>query len=145
MIPGLANAEFVKYGRMHKNTYINSPQIINATYQTKLYPKVFFAGQITGVEGYVESAASGIYAAVNMYRLINGEELLIFPKETIMGSMANYISIKNENFQPMNANFGIVPELVKEGKVKKKDRKELYGTRAVVKMKEFIIECKIKI
>ena len=145
MIPGLENAEYVKYGRMHKNTYINSPQIINATYQTKMYPKVFFAGQITGVEGYVESAASGIYAAVNMLRLINNEELLVFPKETIMGSMANYISIKNENFQPMNANFGIVPELVKEGKIKKKDRKEYYGHRAVETMKEFIEECKIKI
>ena len=145
LIPGLSNAEFVKYGRMHKNTYINSPAIINATYQTKKYPKVFFAGQITGVEGYVESSASGICAAINMYRLINGEELLVFPKETIMGSMANYISIKNEDFQPMNANFGIVPELESTTKVKKKDRKLFYGERAINTMKEFIVECKIKI
>ena len=145
LIPGLANAEFVKYGRMHKNTYINSPEIINATYQSKKYPKVFFAGQITGVEGYVESSASGIYAAVNMLRLINNEELLVFPKETIMGSMANYISIKNSDFQPINANFGIVPELINNGKVKKKDRKLFYGQRAIDTMKEFIKECKIKI
>ena len=145
LIPGLNNAEFVKYGRMHKNTYINSPAIINATYQTKKYPKVFFAGQITGVEGYVESSASGIYAAVNMLRLINNEELLVFPKETIMGSMANYISIKSEDFQPMNANFGIVPELESATKVKKKDRKLFYGERAISTMKEFIEKCQIKI
>ena len=145
LIPGLENAEFVKYGRMHKNTYINAPEIINATYQSKKYPNIFFAGQITGVEGYVESSASGIYAAVNMYRLLNGEELLVFPKETIMGSMANYISIKNENFQPMNANFGIVPEVVSDKKVKKKDRKLYYGQRAIGTMEEFIDRCKIKI
>jgi methylenetetrahydrofolate--tRNA-(uracil-5-)-methyltransferase len=106
---------------------------------------VFFAGQITGVEGYVESSASGIYAAINMYRLINNMELLVFPKETIMGSMAQYICTKTADFQPINANFGIVPELESSGKVKKKDRKSLYGQRAVSKMKEFIRECEIKI
>ena len=145
LIPGLANAEFVKYGRMHKNTYINAPEIINATYQSKKYPNVFFAGQITGVEGYVESSASGIYAAINMYRFLNNEELLVFPKETIMGSMANYISIKTENFQPMNANFGIVPEVTSDKKIKKKERKLYYGQRAIDTMKEFISRCKIKI
>lgn len=145
LIPGLANAEFVKYGRMHKNTYINSPVILNPTYQSKQYPNVFFAGQITGVEGYVESSASGIYAAINMLRHLNGEELLVFPKETIMGSMANYISIKNEDFQPINANYGIVPELVSDSKVKKKDRKLYYGNRAIDTMEEFIKLWKIKI
>ena len=145
LIPGLENAEYVKYGRMHKNTYINSPSILNPTYQSKKYPKVFFAGQITGVEGYVESSASGIYAAINMYRLINNLDLLVFPKETIMGSMAQYITTKTVDFQPMNANFGIVPELDYTGKVKKKDRKALYGQRAVETMKEFIDKCEIKI
>ena len=145
LIPGLENAQFVKFGRMHKNTYINAPEIINATYQSKKYPNVFFAGQITGVEGYVESSASGIYAAINMYRLLNNEELLVFPKDTIMGSMANYISIKNENFQPINANFGIVPEVESDLKIKKKERKLYYGQRAVDSMKEFIEKCKIKI
>ena len=145
LIPGLENAEYVKYGRMHKNTYINSPSILNPTYQSKKYPKVFFAGQITGVEGYVESSASGIYAAINMHRLINNLELLVFPKETIMGSMAQYITTQTVDFQPMNANFGIVPELDYTGKVKKKDRKALYGQRAVETMKEFIDKCEIKI
>ena len=145
MIPGLKDAEFVKYGRMHKNTYINSPAILNATYQSKKYPNVFFAGQITGVEGYVESSASGIYAAINMLRLIEGENLVVFPKETIMGSMANYISIPNSDFQPINANFGIVPEVLSTTKIKKKDRKLFYGERAINTMKEFITTCKIKI
>lgn len=144
LIPGLENAEFVKYGRMHKNTYINSPQILNATYQTKKYPNIFFAGQITGVEGYVESSASGIYAAINMLRFLKNEELLVFPKETIMGSMANYISIPHSDFQPMNANFGIVPDLDSSIRIKKKDRKLLYGERAVLIMKEFIEKWKIK-
>lgn len=144
MIPGLENAEFVKYGRMHKNTYINSPKLLNPTYQMKEYPKIFFAGQITGVEGYVESAASGIYAAINMYRLINNQELIVFPLETIMGSMANYISSPHESFVPMNANFGIVKELELDKKCKKKDRKLLYGQRALNKMKEYIELCQIK-
>ena len=141
MIPGLENANFVKYGRMHKNTYLNSPKLLKATYQTVDYPKVFFAGQITGVEGYVESSASGIYAAINMLRLLKGEELVIFPRETIMGSMAQYISSFHDDFEPMNANFGIVPEL--DFHCKKKDRKEYYGNRAINKMKEVIKEWKI--
>ena len=141
MIPGLENVNFVKYGRMHKNTYINSPKILKSTYQTINYPKVFFAGQITGVEGYVESSASGIYAAINMLRLLKGEELVTFPRETIMGSMANYISVYHDEFVPMNANYGIVPEL--DFHCKKKERKEFYGNRAVNKMKEVISLWKI--
>ena len=135
MIPGLENANFVKYGVMHRNTYINSPKILNPTYQTKKYPKIFFAGQITGVEGYVESAASGIYAAINMERLINNKPLFIFPNETVMGSMSYYIThTSSENFQPMNANFGIMKDL--EFKHNKKERKSLYGKRALEKIKE---------
>lgn len=141
MIPGLENVNFVKYGRMHKNTYINSPKILKSTYQTINYPKVFFAGQITGVEGYVESSASGIYAAINMLRLLKGEDLVTFPRETIMGSMANYISVYHDEFVPMNANYGIVPEL--DFHCKKKERKEFYGNRAVNKMKEVISLWKI--
>ena len=141
MIPGLENVNFVKYGRMHKNTYINSPKILKSTYQTINYPKVFFAGQITGVEGYVESSASGIYADINTLRLLKGEDLVTFPRETIMGSMANYISAYHDEFVPMNANYGIVPEL--DFHCKKKERKEFYGNRAVNKMKEVISLWKI--
>ncbi len=137
MIPGLEKAEFVKYGLMHKNTYINSPKLLNATYQSKEFNNVFFCGQMTGVEGYVESAASGIYAAINMLRHLNEEELVILPQETIMGSMAHYITHASKtNFQPMNANFGILPSL--EIDHKKKERKMLYGERAIRILQEFI-------
>lgn len=130
MIPGLENCRFAKYGRMHKNTYINAPKILNPTYQTKEYPNIFFAGQISGVEGYVESAASGIYAAVNMDRYLKGKELHIFSPKTIIGSMSNYIcNASPDGFQPMNANFGILPEL--EFSHKKKDRKMHYANRAL--------------
>ncbi len=136
MIPGLENAVILRYGVMHKNTYINSPKCLNNTYQYKKNPDIFFAGQITGVEGYVESAASGLYAAINMYKRLCNEELVVFPTETMMGAMVNYITTPNENFQPMNANYGIVPEL--GYKHSKKERKLLYGKRGLEVMKEFI-------
>ena len=130
MIPGLENCRFAKYGRMHKNTYINAPVILNPTYQTKKYPNLFFAGQISGVEGYVESAASGIYAAINMDRYLRGKELHVFPQSTIMGSMSLYICNANKDgFQPMNANFGIVAPL--EDNHNKKSRKAMYAERAL--------------
>ena len=135
MIPGLENARFAKYGRMHKNTYINAPKILNPTFQTKKYPNLFFAGQISGVEGYVESAASGIYAAINMDRFLKGKDLVVFPSTTVMGSMANYIcNASPEGFQPMNANFGIMEDL--NIPHKKKDRKALYAKRALETMAE---------
>ncbi len=137
MIPGLENARFAKYGRMHKNTYINAPKILNPTFQTKKYPNIFFAGQISGVEGYVESAASGIYAAVNMDRYLKGLELMILPKTTVMGSMSIYIcNASSDGFQPMNANFGIMEDL--DIPHKKKERKSLYAKRALEVMEEEI-------
>ena len=122
-----------KYGRIHKNTYINAPKILNNTLQTKKFPKIFFAGQLSGVEGYVESFATGIVAALNMDLLIQGKELLVFPPETMIGSLLNYISQPQTEFVPMNANFGIVPSLTN---VNKKERKKAYGTRALAKIKE---------
>ncbi len=133
MIPGLENVRFAKYGRIHKNTYINAPKILNNTLQTKKFPKIFFAGQLSGVEGYVESFATGIVAALNMDLLIQGKELLVFPPETMIGSLLNYISQPQTEFVPMNANFGIVPSLTN---VNKKERKKAYGTRALAKIKE---------
>ena len=123
MIPGLENAEFIKYGVMHRNTFINSTNLLNNTYQMLSNKNIFFAGQITGVEGYVESISSGMVAGINAVRLINNEEKKIFPKETMIGALARYISTQNDKFQPMNANFGIVPEL--QGK-KIKDKKLRY-------------------
>lgn len=112
MIPGLENAEFVRYGVMHRNTYINSPGLLNRYYQTDKYPKIFFAGQITGVEGYVESASSGILAGYNMARFMHGEAMFEPDIKTAIGSLPMYISNKSiTKFQPMNSNFGIIEGL----------------------------------
>ena len=121
MIPGLENARFVRYGVMHRNTYLRSPEMMTATYQTKARSDLFFAGQMTGVEGYVESAASGLYAGINTAKLALGQEPVVFPPETMMGAMAHYIThASKNNFQPINANFGIVPRL----KQKIRDKRE---------------------
>lgn len=123
MIPGLENAEFIKYGVMHRNSYINSPKLLDETYNLKSNPNIYFAGQITGVEGYVESISSGMVASLNAVSRLKDTEKVIFSEFTMIGSLAKYISTNNEKFQPMNANFGILPEL--EGK-KIKDKKERY-------------------
>ena len=123
MIPGIQNAEFVKYGVMHRNTYINSSKLLDETYCLKTNPNIFFAGQITGVEGYVESISSGMLAALNACAKLKDENEIIFPETTVIGALAKYISTPNERFQPMNANFGILPEL--KGK-KIKDKKLRY-------------------
>lgn len=142
MIPGLENANFVKYGVMHRNSFINAPAILNEGMQTKQFKNIFFAGQLSGVEGYVESAASGIVAGINMDRYLSGKGLYYFSPKTIMGSMINYIcNASKDGFQPMNANFGIVEEL--GFKHKKKDRKMLYANRAIEeinKAKEWLDE-----
>lgn len=139
MIPGLENAQFVRYGVMHRNSYICSPLHLLNTYQLKESMEVFMAGQITGVEGYVESAQSGMVAGINMARLLEGKNPLKFPQETVMGALVNYITnASEEDFQPMKANFGILPEL--ETKVKKKQRKEAYANRAIATMEKFIDE-----
>ena len=139
MIPGLENAEIVRYGVMHRNTYINSPVALEESYAFKGRNDLFFAGQLTGVEGYVESAQSGIVAGMNMVRYLNKQEPVIFPQETIMGALAYYITHCDEsNFQPMKANFGILPDL--PVRVKKKLRKEAYANRAIEVMDQFINE-----
>ena len=126
MIPGLKNAEFVKYGVMHRNTYINSTKLLDNTYNLKSNTNIFFAGQITGVEGYVESISSGMVTALNACMKYRGNEKIIFPDTTIIGALAKYISSPNDKFQPMNANFGIVPVLNE----KIKDKKVKYGKLA---------------
>ena len=127
MIPGLEQAEFVKYGVMHRNTYLNSGKLLDETYCLKSHPNIYFAGQITGVEGYVESISSGMVAALNAVSNFqfhgNKREKIVFSNNTVIGALARYIATPNPNFQPMNANFGILPEL--EGK-KIKDKKERY-------------------
>ncbi|PFJ28936.1 methylenetetrahydrofolate--tRNA-(uracil(54)-C(5))-methyltransferase (FADH(2)-oxidizing) TrmFO [Bacillus anthracis] len=138
LIPGLENAEIVRYGVMHRNTFINSPNLLRPTYQYKQRDDLFFAGQMTGVEGYVESAASGLLAGINAARLVKGEEPVVLPPVTAMGSMANYITATNaKNFQPMNANFGLFAPL--EKKIKRKaERNEAYATRALETIQNFV-------
>ncbi|MGN4928652.1 FADH(2)-oxidizing methylenetetrahydrofolate--tRNA-(uracil(54)-C(5))-methyltransferase TrmFO [Bacillus cereus group sp. MYBK14-1] len=138
LIPGLENAEIVRYGVMHRNTFINSPNLLRPTYQYKQRDDLFFAGQMTGVEGYVESAASGLLAGINAARLVQGEEPVVLPPVTAMGSMANYITATNaKNFQPMNANFGLFAPL--EKKIKKKaERNEAYAARALETIQNFV-------
>ena len=118
MIPGLKEAEFVKYGVMHRNTYINSPKLLDATYNLKKNRNIYFAGQISGVEGYVESISSGMVAALNACNDFmknqnnnNDDKKIIFPEETVIGALAKYISTPNEKFQPMNANFGYITRI----------------------------------
>ena len=144
MIPGLENAEFVRYGVMHRNTYINSPLVLNTDYSLIKYPKVFFAGQITGVEGYVESASSGMIAGINASRKLMGMESVVFPASTCSGALIKYITDReNKKFQPMNANFGIIDW----ERVKIKNKKERYeyisslALKALDKVIEKILLC----
>lgn len=139
MIPGLENARIIRYGVMHKNAFINAPKHLNESYQLRSNPKVFIAGQLSGVEGYVESAASGLIAALNMHRLLNEIPMIKLPVESVMGAQADYIANANpKHFQPMNANFGLLPPL--EFKHRKNQRKALYASRALEAMEAFIRE-----
>ena len=139
MIPGLENAEFLRYGVMHRNSFMNSPELLRPTYQSKKRDDLFFAGQMTGVEGYVESAGSGLAAGINAARLAKGEELIEFPRETAIGSMAYYIThAEGKHFQPMNANFGLFPSLPERVRDKKL-RSETLAERALSALAEMNI------
>lgn len=130
IIPALKNAEFLRYGVMHRNTFINSPECLLPDYSLKNHPNVFFAGQITGVEGYVESAMSGLLAAIYAERKINLKPQVLISEETVCGALAKYITTKNQDFEPMNANFGIIPPLgavIKD----KKEKKRLQAERSL--------------
>ncbi len=137
LIPGLEHAEFVRFGVMHRNTFMNSPKLLLPTYQFKQAEHLFFAGQMTGVEGYVESAASGLIAGINAALLAEGKSCVCFPEETALGSMAKYITTADfRNFQPMNANFGLFPSV--EQKIKNKKLKyEMIADRALFQIKQF--------
>ena len=112
MIPALKNAQFVRYGVMHRNTFLDSPRLLSADFSLKTDPHIFFAGQITGVEGYMESASSGILAGLNAARVLCGKETIVLPETTMMGALSRYISDESvRDFQPMGANFGVLPPL----------------------------------
>lgn len=138
MIPALEEAEFVRYGVMHRNTFVNSPDVLCATFQMRNHSHIFLAGQLTGVEGYMESTASGLLAGINAVRLANGRKLLTLPEDTILGALARYISTADpKHFQPMNANFGLLPPL--EERIRDKQaRKGAYVERALKSLEEYL-------
>ena len=139
MIPGLENAEFLRYGMMHRNTYLNSPDLLTPTYAMRQHQNVFFAGQMTGVEGDIESAGSGFVAGINAARMARGEEPLVFPEETVLGAMAAYVSRGGMGtFVPMNANFGIIKPLEERVKGGKSARNEAYAARALASLDALI-------
>lgn len=142
MIPGLEHAEFVRYGVMHRNSYINSPELLLPTLQYRKRENIFFAGQLTGVEGYLESASMGLLAGINAAKLWHDEPCLTFPGRTAIGALSRYISTgPKENFQPMNINFGIIDPLEIKKRMKKREKNTVLAGRALAEtdlMKEKI-------
>lgn len=142
LIPGLENANIMRYGVMHRNTFINSPELLNPSLQTRARNDLFFAGQITGTEGYTESIASGLLAGINMSRYINGEELLVLPTETMLGALTNYItSPVQKHFQPINSNWAIVKEMDIPKKIRKnkKEKNKILSDRALEVLSNVIV------
>ena len=143
MIPGLESATFLRYGVMHRNTYLHSPGFLDRTYAVKARPNLFFAGQMTGVEGYIESAGSGLVAGINAARRVRGMAPLILPQETMLGAMAHYVSEGGlGDFLPMNANFGIVPRLGERVRGGKAKRNEALSARALALIEAALDEIK---
>lgn len=145
MFPALKNAEFVRYGVMHRNTFIDSPRLLSADFSMKSNPLLFFGGQITGVEGYMESASSGLLAGLNLARRLKGEETLVLPEDTMMGALSRYISDETvKNFQPMGAAFGIIPPLSEKIR-DKQERYTLLSERAMESLRKYTAKMNIKI
>ena len=139
MIPALANAEFVRYGVMHRNTYLDSPRLLDYDFSLKSDPRIYFAGQMTGVEGYIESAMSGLVAGVACFKRLKGEKIPPFPRETGIGALTAYISSENADFQPMNINFGILPDTEEHIRDKKEKRRRI-SERSAAALKRYIDE-----
>ena len=138
LIPALKNAEFVRFGVMHRNTFVNAPAVLNKYYQVKSHSNIFIAGQLSGVEGYIESVASGLYAAINMANYLNNKPFITFDASTAIGAMPNYIAHSSvKNFQPMNINWRIIDELKEDIKDKKIKRAKL-AEKALNSLKETI-------
>jgi methylenetetrahydrofolate--tRNA-(uracil-5-)-methyltransferase len=142
-IPGLENATFSRFGQMHRNTYINSPRLIEPTLQSRFLPELFFAGQLTGIEGYVGNIASGLIAGLNIVRFLNGKPLLIFPEETMIGSLLKHISRSEDKwFQPVKANYGLLPPILMLPR-SKTERGDFYSKKALLRLKQFLKENRV--
>lgn len=133
MIPGLAKANYVRYGQMHRNTFVHAPKLLKPSLQAQARDDLFFAGQITGVEGYAGNIATGLLAGVNATRVLRGEKPLVLPETTMLGALCHYIThCPDEDFQPMKANFGILPPVeLQKGRKGKRERAKVYASRAL--------------
>jgi methylenetetrahydrofolate--tRNA-(uracil-5-)-methyltransferase len=131
MIPGLENAEFLRLGQIHRNTYINAPQTLLPTMAARRDPRIFFAGQLAGTEGYIENIASGLVAGLNAVRFSRGEAAVVFPAESAIGSLCRYVSTPQKDFAPMNINFGLLPAMEVPRKIAKAEKQKLYCERAL--------------
>jgi methylenetetrahydrofolate--tRNA-(uracil-5-)-methyltransferase len=141
MIPGLGKAVFERYGQMHRNTFIHSPKLLDATLQFRTRPDLFFAGQITGVEGYVGNIATGLLAGVNAARLHAGEALMTLPPTTMLGALCNYVTHADEaDFQPMKANYGILPPFENPGRMGRRERAKAFSARSLVDLEEYLAQ-----
>ncbi|MGB9887588.1 MAG: methylenetetrahydrofolate--tRNA-(uracil(54)-C(5))-methyltransferase (FADH(2)-oxidizing) TrmFO [Moorellales bacterium] len=136
LIPGLEQAEFLRFGAMHRNTYLNAPKLLLPTFQTRREPALFFAGQITGVEGYIESAASGLIAGINLARILSGKPPVVFPAQTCLGALSRHITTAVQPFQPMNINFGLLPPLERKPR-NRQARRQALAMRALKALEEF--------
>ena len=143
MIPGLENAEFLRLGQIHRNTYINAPQALLATMAARRNGRIFFAGQLAGTEGYIENIASGLVAALNAVRVLKMEAPLIFPIETAMGSLCRYISTPRKDFAPMNINFGLLPPMDIPRRTGKSDKQRLMCERALEALSQITKQCQL--
>jgi len=143
LIPGLESAEFERFGQMHRNTYINSPELLNTNMQLKTKVKTYFCGQITGVEGYLANIASGLYTSINLARMMRNQDTLVFPLTTMIGALMNYVSnFDGKDFQPMKANFGLLPPFEKTIKPKR-ERHKAYSERSLDELRKFLQTNKI--
>src|SRR5438477_1262624 len=131
MIPGLENAEFLRLGQIHRNTYINAPQVLQPTLATRRDPRIFFAGQLAGTEGYIENIASGLIAGINAVRTASGEESMVLPEQTAIGALCRYVSSPQKHFAPMNINFGLLPEIQTTGRRSKAEKQRMLCERAL--------------
>jgi methylenetetrahydrofolate--tRNA-(uracil-5-)-methyltransferase len=139
MIPGLEHAEFFRYGQMHRNTFIASPKLLLPSLQTASRPDLFFAGQLTGMEGYLSNIASGLLAGLNASRFSRGQPLMVLPETTMLGALAHYVSHADlKDFQPMKSNFGILPPLADAGHKGKRERAAEYASRALVDLEAYL-------
>ena len=131
MIPGLENAEFLRLGQIHRNTYINAPQVLQPTLATRRDPRIFFAGQLAGTEGYIENIASGLITGINAVRTAKGEEPMVLPEQTAIGALCRYVSTPQKHFAPMNINFGLLPEIQSSGRMSKTEKQRMLCERAL--------------